>query len=106
MIDDELSAALRTLREANHEALFDPARRGPGTVPTGADRFLAHYGTQRGHKLLEGVQEVWQEARRVPDPGGPITGYGLELRKWAATRPDIDPRALQEIIDRLMFQNR
>ncbi|MHA7284598.1 hypothetical protein [Arthrobacter sp. TMS2-4] len=46
------------------------------------------------------------EARRVPDPGGPLSNYSDALEAWAATHPELPYRRLKPIIDRLMWEHR
>ena len=52
------------------------------------------------------LQKLEAEARRVPDPGGPLSDYSAALVAWAATHPELPYRRLSPIIDRLVWEHR
>lgn len=52
------------------------------------------------------LQKLEAEARRVPDPGGPLDNYSAALEAWAATHPELPYRRLKPIIDRLTWEHR
>jgi hypothetical protein len=52
------------------------------------------------------LQKLEAEARRVPDPGGPLSDYSAALVAWAATHPELPYRRLSPIIDRLLWEHR
>lgn len=106
MLDEELTAALRAHREARYAYAPDPARQRGEPVPSGDERFLAAVGARRGQKLLAAIRALDAEARRVPDPGGPLGNYADALSAWAATHPEIDPDELRRITDQLLWEHR
>ena len=106
MVDEELSAALRAHYEAWYQYRYDPARQRGEAVLSGKERFLAAVGSERGPELLAAISALQAEADRVPDPGGPLTNYIDALHAWAATHPEVDPRAMWTITDPLIRDHR
>lgn len=106
-VDEELSAALKALREAWRQYREDPARKAGEQVMTGDERFLAEYGAERGQKFIAVSRALHKEAQSVPDPGGPLLGeYNDALKAWADTHPEVDRAELNLIIDRLLWEHR
>ena len=106
VVDQELSAALRVHYKACYDYRWDAARRRGEPVPSVADRFLAEVSAERGPALLASIAALIGEARRVPDPGGPLGAYGDALSRWAATHPEIDPREMHWVTTTLMTEHR
>ncbi|MHA7281973.1 hypothetical protein ACX80F_03275 [Arthrobacter sp. TMS2-4] len=46
------------------------------------------------------------EAKRIPDPGGPLEDYDKALQAWAATHPELPYSRLYPIIYRLPWEHR
>lgn len=105
-VDEELSAALRSHREAWRQYREDPVRKAGEQVPTGDERFLAEFGADRGQKFIAVSRALHKEAGSVPGPGGPLLGeYYDALRAWADTHPEVDRAELNLIIDRLLWEH-
>ena len=106
-VDKELSAALKAHREAWRQYREDPARKAGEQVPTGDERFLEEFGTERGQKFIAASGALNKEAQSVPDPGGPLLGeYYDALKAWADTHPEVDRAELNLIISRLLWEHR
>ncbi|MFP5315136.1 MAG: hypothetical protein ACLGHS_07140 [Actinomycetes bacterium] len=106
-VDEELSAALKALREAWRQYSEEQARRPAERVPTGDERFLAEFGVERGRKFIAANRALHMEAGRVPDPGGPLLGeYNDALKAWADSHPEVDRAELNLIINRLLWEHR
>ncbi len=106
-VDEELSAAMRGLREAWHDYKYDPARHSGEPVPSGDERFITEFGPEGGYELLAAIRTLHAEAGSIPDPCGPLLGgYYDALKAWADTHPEVDRAELNLIIDRLLWEHR
>jgi hypothetical protein len=103
MLDEELNAALKVHREVGQQYAKDRARHSAAPAPTSDELFLAAIGTGAGQRLLADIRALHGEARRVPDPGGPIGNYIDALMAWAGTHPEVDPSEMQRIINPLIL---
>lgn len=81
--------------------------KADGHAPPRNEQFLTEFRAGQGQKPVSAGRTLQEEARSVPDPGGPLLGaYYDALKAWADTHPEVDRAELDRIIDRLLWEHR
>ncbi len=106
-VDEELAAAMRTVRETWTDYRRARSRHSGEPVLSVDELLAAKFGHERGKELWAEIRALHAEAESVPDPGGPVIGeYADALRAWADTHPEVDPFELNLIVGRQMREHR